>query len=115
MPFKTIFSFWLCYFSSSFNICFAQQPKLILPIGHRNIVFSARFSPDGKKIVPASGDRTAKIWDAACGSLIADLKGHTNEVISAQFSRDGKKIVTTSGDGIAKIWDVSYGNLIADL
>jgi WD40 repeat protein len=33
--------------------------------GHENIVTSAAFSPDGKRIVTASVDRTARIWDPA--------------------------------------------------
>lgn len=97
------------------NYLFAQQPKLMLPIGHTNNVHSAQFSPDGKKIVTASQDKTAKIWDALTGNLLADLKGHTGGVNSAQFSPDGKKIVTSSWDNNAKIWDAVTGNLIIDL
>ena len=29
------------------------------------------FSPDGKRIVTASADKTARIWDAASGKPIA--------------------------------------------
>ena len=38
---------------------------------------SAAFSPDGKRIVTASGDKTARVWDAATGKPIGQpLKGH---------------------------------------
>ena len=33
--------------------------------GHRRGVFSAAFSPDGGRVVTASGDQTARIWE--CG------------------------------------------------
>jgi WD40 repeat protein len=33
--------------------------------GHARDVFSAAFSPDGSRIVTASWDWTARIWDAA--------------------------------------------------
>ena len=37
---------------------------------------SAAFSPDGARIVTASDDRTARVWDAATGQEIAALRGH---------------------------------------
>lgn len=33
--------------------------------GHTDGVYSASFSPDGMRIVTASGDKTAKIWDVS--------------------------------------------------
>jgi WD40 repeat protein len=44
--------------------------------GHEGSVFSAEFSPDGTRIVTASADKTARIWDAATGKEIAVLRGH---------------------------------------
>ena len=32
--------------------------------GHTAELYSASFSPDGSRIVTASGDRTARVWDA---------------------------------------------------
>ncbi|MEH2085927.1 AAA-like domain-containing protein [Nostoc sp.] len=81
--------------------------------GHQGTLHSATFSPDGQRIVTASDDKTAKVWDAK-GNLLADLKGHKNEVTSAVFSLDGQRIVTASDDKTAKVWDTK-GNLLADL
>ena len=59
---------------------------------------SAAFSPDGKRIVTASADKTARLWDAETGKPIGEpLKGHDGDVMSAAFSPDGKRIVTASG------------------
>ena len=58
---------------------------------------SAAFSPDGKRIVTASWDKTARLWDAETGQQIgAPLVGHDEHVHSAAFSPDGKRIVTAS-------------------
>ena len=72
---------------------------------------SASFSPDGNKIVTASQDRTAKIWNAQTGRRERTFEGHTDSVRSASFSPspDGSKVVTASDDGTAKIWNVRTG------
>ena len=45
------------------------------------LVYSAAFSPDGKRIVTASGDKTARLWDAETGKPIGEpLKGHDGYV-----------------------------------
>jgi WD40 repeat protein len=73
--------------------------------GHTNYVFSASFSPDGKRIVTASWDNTARVWDIT-GKEIALLKGHTQGVWSANFSPDGKRVVTASADNTARVWRI---------
>jgi WD40 repeat protein len=66
---------------------------------------SAAFSLDGARIVTASADNTARLWDAATGQPIVVLKGHDGIVISAAFSPDGARVVTASRDGTARLWD----------
>jgi WD40 repeat protein len=77
--------------------------------GHAGYVNSVAFSPDGKKIVTSSSDKTARIWDAETGRELKKLKGHTEEVIPVAFSPDGKKVVTGSFDNTARIWDAETG------
>jgi WD40 repeat protein len=77
------------------------------------------------RIVTASDDKTARIWDAASGKEIAVLRGHQEGVNSAAFSPDGSRIVTSSGargsallgskDNTARIWDAASGKEIAVL
>jgi hypothetical protein len=81
--------------------------------GHQDSVESARFSPDGQRLVTTSFDNTARVWDTS-GKLITELKGHQGYVRSASFSPDGQRIVTASFEKTARVWDTS-GKLITEL
>ena len=72
----------------------------------------AAFSPDGARILTASADNTAKLWDVASGKLIASF-AHQDAVYDAAFSPDGARILTASADKTAKLWDALSGKLIA--
>ena len=78
-------------------------------------LLSAAFSPDGSRIVTASYDKTARVWDAATGKEIVVLRGHDGPVNSAAFSPDGKRIVTASDDKTARVWDAATGKKIVVL
>jgi WD40 repeat protein len=78
-------------------------------VGHESWVWSASFSPDGGRIVTASNDRTARVWEPASGAERTVLRGHENWVNSASFSPDGDRIVTASADGTARVWAATSG------
>lgn len=77
--------------------------------GHGQRVNQACFSPDGKRIITAGFDGTARIWDAETGRLLKILSGHADKVTSAAFNADGSYVATGSNDGQARIWDVNTG------
>jgi WD40 repeat protein/serine/threonine protein kinase len=80
--------------------------------GHTSLVNSAEFSHDGRLVLTASDDGTAKIWDVATGRVVQTLAGHSDRVRSATFSPDGKLIVTTSSDKTARLWNGETGVLV---
>ena len=82
--------------------------SLSLPLTIRMLSERAAFSPDGVRILTASGDKTAKLWDAASGKLIASF-AHQDGVVDAAFSPDGARILTASWDKTAKLWDGGLG------
>lgn len=112
MPVKKIFCLLIHFLFLTGCLLFAQQPKLILPIGHTESVYAAKFSPDNKFILTISKDHTAKIWDAVTGILLNTLKGHSNEIYSAVFSPDGTKVATASVDQTCRIWETATGKVI---
>jgi WD40 repeat protein len=72
-------------------------------------VLSVAFSPDGSRVVTASADHTARVWDAATGKPLASALVHQGWVSSAAFSPDGSRVVTASDDQTARVWDAATG------
>jgi WD40 repeat protein len=91
----------------------AERAYPILLEGHSDSVVSAEFSPDGTRVVTASDDRTAIIWDVLTGVPIAVLRGHSGSLTSAHFDDTGARVVTTSLDGTARVWDAASAEQLA--
>ncbi|XP_058021326.1 denticleless protein homolog [Ahaetulla prasina] len=73
---------------------------------HLNAVFDLAWMPCEHKIVTASGDQTAKVWDIKTGELLGVCKGHQCSLKSVAFSKFEKAVFCTGGrDGNIMIWD----------
>ena len=73
---------------------------------------AASFSPDGKRIVTASHDKTARVWDADNGQPITPPLRHDGGVEHAAFSSDGRWVVTASWDWTVRLWSTVTGDPI---
>ena len=74
--------------------------------------WSTLLSPDGKLVVTASSDKTARLWEVATGKALPALAEHQGAVVSAAFSPDGKLVVTASSDKTARLWEVATGQML---
>ena len=79
--------------------------------GHKKIVKSISFSPDGKTMASGSYDKTIRLWNLPKGLYKKTLKGHKKSINSMDFSADGKLLASASRDDTARVWDVETGKL----
>jgi WD40 repeat protein len=76
-------------------------------------VNSVAVSPDGRRAVSASDDRTVSVWDLQSGTRTHLLTGHQGPVRSAAFSPDGRRVVSASEDQTVAVWDLQSGHRLA--
>ncbi|KAK1126432.1 hypothetical protein K0M31_005069 [Melipona bicolor] len=76
---------------------------------HRNAIFDVAWMPGELKLVTASGDHTAKLWDI-CGSEIKQINcfhAHTRSVKTAVFRYQDQAVFATGArDGTIMVWDI---------
>jgi len=77
--------------------------------GHDGRIMSVMESPNGRRIVSGSCDRTVRVWDAETGAELAVLRGHEGDVLVVACSPDGRRIVSGSADGTIRAWDATSG------
>jgi WD40 repeat protein/class 3 adenylate cyclase len=81
---------------------------------HPQRIITASLSPDGKRVVTASEDGTARVWNARTGQPVTPPLRHDGPVLFAAFSPDGHQVVTASADDTARVWDASSGEALGD-
>ena len=83
--------------------------------GHRLLVNSVSYAPDGKTLASGSRDKSVKIWDTATYQCLRTLRGHHESVWSVCYAPDGKTLASASWDKSVKIWDARTGKCLCTL
>jgi len=90
-----------------------DQRRLVAQLdGHIGRVFAARFVAEGHEILTAGLDGTARLWNAATGSLRQSFHGDSYFLADATLAPDGSVVVAGGGDGFLRFWDASSGRLL---
>lgn len=84
------------------------------PLQHDGGIISAQFSPNGKRIITASRDQTARAWDVATGRPLTDPLAHPQIVRFARFTPDGQRVITASWLDRAWLWDAITGKMLLE-
>lgn len=91
----------------------ARGYPLLPPWKHEKPVNTASYSPDGTRVVTASKDGTARLWDAQTGASVATFADHQGKFLAATFSPDGTRLVTAGEDGLARIYSTQLSDYVA--
>jgi WD40 repeat protein len=86
-----------------------QRPNVLR---HAEAIVDAVFSHDGTRVLTASRDASAHLWDSVSGRSIRTFDEHGGPVLKARFSDDDARIFTISADRNLRLWNVSSGDII---
>lgn len=75
--------------------------------GHSGYISSVVITPNGKRLISSSSDRTIMIWSLITGDKIDTLTGHIGVVTSLAVSPNGELLVSGGADKTLKLWDLN--------
>jgi WD40 repeat protein len=93
-----------------------NQPIRTVP-AHSKWIRKVIASPDGKLVASVADDMVCRIWDAATGKPVHELRGHremtphnyNSMLYAVAFSADGNLLATGDKVGHIVVWDVRTG------
>lgn len=91
-----------------------SDSEVVRVIKHEGQVLYAHISPDNSRVVTASMDNTARIWNIHTGTLTVPVLQHETPVGRVRFSHDGLRVVTTGFGRTMRVWDAMSGRALTE-
>ncbi len=101
--------------SAPFTSAVPDSTRLINTLyGHTDSVEKVLLSPDGRKIISSSNDKTIRGWSLTTGELLYTIRGHKSIINLLYITSNNRFIISSSIEDYAlKIWDIEDGNLVS--
>jgi len=80
--------------------------------GHKDWILKLGLTSDGKKLVAASQDTDARVFDVSSGKCLKSLTSHGASVLSVALCEENNTMFTASLDGTVKQWNLHTGDLL---
>ena len=94
----------------------AQDGELDLELaGHTELVQSAEFDRSGDRVLTASSDNSAVVWDSHTGKRLVDVSDYYRGKCVARWVPGDRLFVTFSNDRAMKLLDAASGNVVCSL
>jgi WD40 repeat protein len=75
--------------------------------GHQGDVTGLALTPDGRRAVTASDDRTLRVWHLERGRQESALVGHAQGVTGVLVTPDGCRVVSAGRDETVRVWSLA--------
>jgi WD40 repeat protein len=92
-----------------FGVILRTTPSLAQFWADARGVYTARFSPDGKRVVCGDAQGAVQVFEAASGEPLLPPIQTTPPIVCAWFTRDGKFLATVDSEGKLRHWHAETG------
>jgi WD40 repeat protein len=80
-----------------------------------SVIEAVLFTPDGRTLVTAGWDKTARLWNVADGTPLGSPLVHPDAVHCLAVTAGGRTLMTGGNDGGVRLWDATTGAQLGDV
>jgi WD40 repeat protein len=78
-------------------------------VGHTDSVNACAISPDGKRLLSGSHDKTLRLWDLQSGAEVSRMVGHIAPITACLITSDGRRAISAGLDYTIRLWELTSG------